>query len=368
MKQVLYLTFDSIQEGVGASQALAYVKKIAQFREIELVSFEKEFPDDELIAEIASFGIIWKPLPFGRFGAIGGIGRIFRLWRVIDRSNIIHARGNFAAIAAMLRFPRFWIWDSRALHSDQRKAMSGEGVSVGFLLMRIAEFALGRRSSAIIAITNAVIPIYISRYRVKSSKIHVISTCVDLDLFKLQPPRDTGNLKILLQGTFSSAYDVKLMNKIIKKFRESETVKVTICTSKGSTDLWKDLDFDHVLTAKYSEMPEIIAQHDFGMSIWKEDLGVCLKSVASTKVGEFLAIGRPIFVNRGQGDLSKIFTENSVGVLTEGDSDSEVESYVSEMRDILINKRQADEFKEAVDKNFTLDKAIHKLMRIYSLD
>jgi len=367
MKPILYITFDSVQEGVGASQALAYVKRVAATRYIELISFEKEIPEESLINEIEACGIVWNPLPFGSFGTTGGANRIFRLWKALDRKKIIHARGNFSGIAAMLRFPKFWVWDSRALHADQRRAISGGRGLISFYVMRLVEYLLGKRSSAIIAITHAVVPIYVSRYRINPKKIHVISTCVDTKLFGEKPRKKTNITRILLQGTFSNAYDIILMNKIIAKFRTRGQVEVTVCTSMGSTELWKELDYDEVRSARYQDMPEIIASHDFGMSIWREELGICLKSVASTKVAEFLSVGRPIFVNHSQGDMDSIITKNKIGVVTYGRTDSEVSIYVSNMVEILESNELAKKCANVANKVYNLDLAIEKLNKIYSL-
>jgi hypothetical protein len=156
------------------------------------------------------------------------------------------------------------------------------------------------------------------------------------------------------------------MNKIIAKFRTLGKVEVTVCTSMGSTTLWKELDYNYVRSAKYQEMPAIIATHDFGMSIWKEELGICLKSVASTKVAEFLSIGRPLFVNASQGDLANIFMHNNVGVVTNGRTDTEVEIYVSKMIKILESSEQDSNYAEVVEQNYNLNNAIEKLNLIYS--
>ena len=48
MKEVQYLTLDSIQEGVGASQVLSYVERLAEKWNIELVSFEKDFSSNAM--------------------------------------------------------------------------------------------------------------------------------------------------------------------------------------------------------------------------------------------------------------------------------------------------------------------------------
>ena len=364
MSNVLYLTFDSVQEGVGASQALAYVKRLAKDFEIELISFEKEAPSQRLIQEVSEYGITWKPMEFGRYGVRGGISRVYRLWRVIDRHKVIHARGNLSALSAMLRFPKTWIWDARALHSDQRRAISGSS-SLEYYSMRTIEFFLARKSSSIIAITEAVVPIMTARYGVNRNKIHVISTCVDTELFEFHKLPNDEEVNVLLQGTFSNAYDLVLMNKIIKRMREQRKVCVTVCTSRGSTNLWEKIDYDEIISADYVDMPQVIAKSDIGMSIWRENLGICLKSVASTKVAEFLAVGRPIIVNHSQGDLKSIVGQNGVGVVTSGVTDVEVDHYVEELWHILLEKGIEERCRLIALEQFNLDLAIDKLKRIY---
>ena len=45
MTEVQYLSFDSLAEGVGASQVLAYARKVSVTHPIKIISFEKEMPD-----------------------------------------------------------------------------------------------------------------------------------------------------------------------------------------------------------------------------------------------------------------------------------------------------------------------------------
>ncbi len=80
MKEVLYLSFDSLKEGVGASQVLAYMRKVQSATQVTIISFEKKMPTKSEMFEVERDGLIWRPLPFGRFGIIGGASRVFRLW------------------------------------------------------------------------------------------------------------------------------------------------------------------------------------------------------------------------------------------------------------------------------------------------
>ena len=195
--------------------------------------------------------------------------------------------------------------------------------------MRLIESMLAKKSTAIIVITKTVVPIFISRYSISPSKVHVISTCVDTKKFQLRPLKRSNEIKILFAGTFSPAYDISLINRIILKLKEYHHVKITVATSLGSTDLWKDLNYDKVISVPYDQMPELIQRHDLGISLIKNDLGVCLTSVASTKTAEFLACGRPVIINSLQGDFGVLIKGQFAGVVTDSDSESDIENYAN---------------------------------------
>lgn len=366
MDDLLYLTFDSLQEGVGASQALAYVRKIARHKGVKIVSFEKETPEPSLVKEIQDSGIQWTPLPFGKYGILGGLSRIIRMWWHIDRKKIIHARGNLSALATFLRFPKNWIWDCRSLHADQRRALTqSRSANLSFVAMRVIEYFLAKFSTSIIVITNAVVPIFVSRYRVKKEKILVISTCVDTEKFTDTPKNFGDEINILLAGTFSSAYDVSLMNSIISELKRHRKVKVTVAASKGATPAWASIDFDFAISVPHEEMPRLVAESDLGMSIWKNDLGVCLSSVASTKTAEFLASGRPIIINSRQGDFGNLVSQNSVGIATDGSSESEIKLYVEELLTLLADPELSRRCRELAEKDFSLEIAVRRLVELY---
>ena len=366
MQEILYLTFDSLQEGVGASQVLAYVQKITATRPVTVISFEKVMPNEHLVREIQESGVKWIPLSFGRFGMMGGVFRVIRMWSHIDRSKIIHARGNLSGVAALLRFPRKWVWDCRSLQADQRRALSVEKrITASFILMRVAESFLARRSSSIIVITQTVIPILATRHRISAGKMHVISTCVDTDRFAEKPFTKSMSIKVLLAGTFSPAYDIKMINQIIAEMKRYRTVKVTVATSSGATDAWHDLDYDEVISVRHSDMPMLIQEHDVGMSIWKNDLGVCLTSVASTKTAEFLACGRPVFINSLQGDFGSLLKSSGAGIVTETSTTEEIARYVTELFEILDDATMSHKCRLLAEQYFDLDEGIKRILDVY---
>ena len=363
-----YLTFDSLQEGVGASQALSYVLKIAEHRHIRLISFEKTEPPKELRELLASNKVDWIQLEFGKFGVFGGLYRVVRMSNQIEKNSIVHARGNLAAISALFRFPHKWIWDCRSMHADQRRSISsGLKSRVIYVIMRVFELMLAKFSSRIIVITDAVKTEFVSRYRIPIGKMEMISTCVDTTKFaKHRLPSLEPAVRILLSGTFGPAYDLILTNKIIIELQKRLPVHITVAASIGATSSWRDVPYDEYISVPHENMPELIAKSHLGFSILRNDLGVSLKSVASTKTAEFLSSGRPTFVNSNQGDFKKLFDAYEIGVVTEGWDEKSVSGYVDEMINLLADMATPDKCRRVAEENFSLDDGITKLLKIYS--
>jgi hypothetical protein len=368
MTEVQYLSFDSLAEGVGASQVLAYMLKVSKECGVTIVSFEKNMPSEQDVLELHKAGITWLPLPFGKFGTFGGLRRVFEMWKVVDRNRVIHARSTLAALVAMLRFPKAWIWDCRALQADQRRALSEKKRrTLVFVFLRGIEYALAKKATAIIVITKSVVPVLLDRYRIREGKITYIPTCVDMQRFKVSPTVKSKSLRILLAGTFSPAYDINLINKIIYALKIKVNVTVTIATSSGSTSLWESIDYDEVTSVSHDRMSLLIQNHDLGISLWSNDLGVCLKSVASTKTAEFLACGKPVFINSKQGDLGILIDDYGVGVATHGDSKTEIEAYCEQMLLLVGDEALPGRCESLLLENgFDLNSGVGTLTDLYS--
>ncbi len=100
---VTYLTTDSLAEGIGASQVLAYVERLAgRGLDMRLHTFEKTAPTEALRRLLADKGISWHPHPFGTLGAHGGLSRIVTGARAVRGAAIVHARSDLAAASTLL--------------------------------------------------------------------------------------------------------------------------------------------------------------------------------------------------------------------------------------------------------------------------
>ena len=119
-----YLATDSLAEGIGASQVLAYVERIAaRGVDIELHTFEKAAPSPDLKRRLQEQGVRWTPHDFGRHGSTGGIARVIAGAAALRGAELVHARSDMSAASALLARSRSWLWDVRSLWADQRIAL-----------------------------------------------------------------------------------------------------------------------------------------------------------------------------------------------------------------------------------------------------
>ena len=160
-------------------------------------------------------------------------------------------------------------------------------------------------------------------------------------------------------------YDIDLINKLIASLKKSQNVEVTIATSLGSTQLWQKLDYDFLTSVPHHEMPKLIKSHDIGISVWKNDLGVCLKSVASTKTAEFLACGKPVIINSNQGDFGVLIEKHRAGIVTFGSSDAEIESYARRLIELIDDSSTFERCRNLVLEYYDLNQGVAELIRIY---
>lgn len=369
MAQIQYITLDSIQEGVGASQVLAYVKKLSQKWEMSLINFEKCSDEsmEELILQ-SNFNFEWKPLPFGKKGMLGGARRIYLLTKHINRANLIHARGDLAAFSAIIRGAKKVIWDCRALSADQRiAAKSRNKLSLEFIILRFIEMLCAKHSSRIIVITERAKEILKSRYRLPEDKFVVVSTCVDLDLFKVTPRSSDKHqvLRIAFVGTLGPQYDINLMNEIVNSLKLIIPTEFSIALSRGHTELYSSLFYDKRYELSHHEMPSFISTQDIGLSIWREDMGISLASVAATKNAEFLACGKPIVVNASQGDIGQWVENEKIGVSTKGSSSKEIASYAQQILELTKNDYVANRCQNVANKHYSLERGVELISRLY---
>jgi glycosyltransferase involved in cell wall biosynthesis len=360
-----YLTVDSISEGVGSSQIIPLLETLAKKElHISLVSFEKEIPSEILKERMRKSGIDWNPLEF-KPGFQHLTSRLNEMRRSIPDCNLIHARSDFPAFSAITSQIAPVLWDVRSLWADQ-KAITQENNFKKAIIQnfRMFESFASKRASGMSTLTNAVVPVLESRHRKIPTLRTVVPTAVDLErfVFSSRIPEPTMGL---YSGTYSSYYDLALSHEFVKEVNKIKEVEVhwarPLETSRDSLMAGET----HVFTLTQTEMPKILSDYAFGVSICRIDAGESLTAAMPTKIAEFLATGRPVVVNAGLGDMDLYLAEFNAGVTVSKKSKS-LEESAAHLLELLNDPDTPYRCRGLAEKYFDIKKGANRYLDLYS--
>ena len=362
-----YLSMDPLTSTVGSSQVLAYVERLAQRGlNVDLVSFEHHV-DPIRSKKLGALGVQWRPQRFGPHGPRGGLGRVLRAARAVRGAEIVHARSDLAAASVMLAGVSRWVWDVRSLWVDQKIA---SGVvrqgSAQESVMRWIERRAAHRSTAVVTLTTSAIEVLGERYGPEvSAKAQVITTCVDLNRF-LGSPLPPPPLRVLLAGTLNRYYDIGSMLDLISELRQRRPIEF-IVASPDVTD-WEDSlnAMDPIrVSMTPDEMPALISSCHIGLSVCRDDAGVSLRAAMPTKVGEFLASGRPVVVNPGLVDVAELVESHRCGVVFGSSGLLDLEEAVDQLEHHLADSHLPNRCRSVAEAYFDLDQGVDRLIEVY---
>lgn len=363
-----YLTVDSIQQGVGASQVLPYIRGIAEEgMATRLHTFEEGPAPPRLSADLGEH-IEWHPHRFGSPGSVGGLDRVVRGALAIRGAHLVHARSDLAAASALLARTDRWVWDIRSFWVDQRIAlgMTTPG-SRSERAMRSIERRAARRSSAITTLTAAAIPELARRHGTGvADKAQVVTTCVDLDRFAFSPLPD-GPVRLLLSGTFNALYDTEAMLRLHRAVQRLQPATGLSLLRPAATSLDEQVRAQGGEVGKrpFADMPAAVASHHAGLSICRTDQPDALVAAMPTKIGELLACGRPVVASAGLGDVDSLLGETGAGVVLQGTSDDDLVRGAHELVDLLADSATPERCRRVAEQHFSLDRAVDTLVGIY---
>mgnify|MGYP000031668335 CR=1 FL=1 len=365
---ITYLSMDPVTSTVGSSQVLAYVERLAtRGLTVELVTFEDHL-DRDLQRRLAHLGVIWRPQKFGRPGASGGLSRVLRAARILRGVALVHARSDMAAASVMLAGIDRWVWDVRSLWVDQKVA-SGV-VRLGSPpenAMRWVERRAARRSTAVVALTGSAINELDRRYAgVVSSKARVVTTCTDLERFGVSPLPPLP-LRVLLAGTLNRYYDVPAMLDLISELRRKNSVELIVASPEDTA--WEtELERAEAvrISATPEEMVDLVSSCHVGLSMCRDDAGPSLLAAMPTKVGEFLASGRPVVVNPGLIDAAGFVERYKCGLVFGRTTSVSTEAAVDQLELLLADPMTPERCRSLAEAQFDLEWGVDQLVETYS--
>jgi glycosyltransferase involved in cell wall biosynthesis len=112
-------------------------------------------------------------------------------------------------------------------------------------------------------------------------------------------------------------------------------------------------------------MADLIPNYSFGVSVCKLNAGPSLTAAMPTKIGEFLACGRPIVVNRGLGDMDLFLEEFDAGVILDGTQKNLVAG-AAKLVELLGDRETPARCRALAEKYFSMDVGATKYLDLYS--
>jgi glycosyltransferase involved in cell wall biosynthesis len=361
-----YITIDSLTEGVGSSQITPLISRLSKAGlKINLISCEKTKPNSELIEQFKLIGVDWNPLAFGANGLMGGIGRLYNLSREIPRVNLIHARSDIPAVSGIVSRSAPVLWDVRSLWADQKVMIQKNSLNKTlYHSYRTLERIASRESIGMSTLTSAVVPILEERNTRLPNLRAVVPTTVDLNRFQLSP-QPPSKMRALFSGTYNDYYDMHLSSLFMDELRIQVPTETHWARPNESNKEKINVGEEKVILASQPEMALLIPNYSFGISICKIGAGPSLSAAMPTKIGEFLACGRPIVVNKGLGDMDDFIEEFNVGVILDGDPNS-LKRSASELIELVLDPQTPIRCRALAEKYFNMDIAATKYLNLYS--
>ena len=365
-----YVSVDPVGSTVGSSQVLAYVERLGRRGiTVRLHTFEVDpvGPDtSEVRARLERSGVDWRPRPYGRGGPVGGLGRVLRAAWAVRRSPLAHARSDLAAAAVLLGRARCWLWDVRSLYVDQKVATGVMAAgSPQARVLRWVEGRAARGSTAVVTLTEAVVDELDRRYGgVVGPKATVVTTCVDTERFTPMP-MGAEPLRILLAGTLNAYYDVPEMLDLVAELRRRRPVDFVVAAPESTNwDYRLGVAGATRISATSAEMPNLVSGSHVGLGVCRDDAGVSLLAAMPTKLGEFLACGRPVVVNSGLVDAARLVEEAGAGVAHRAGDDPA--GAVDRLEALIDDPDTPRRCRDLALAHFDLDRGVGRLVEAYS--
>ena len=353
----IFLSYNGLLEPLGQTQALAYVEELSSDYEFTIVSFEKLGGTEEEAARISALekrlrqsGIRWRrmryhkrpSLPATAFDIAMGARAAAQIVRR-EGAQLLHARGYVpAAMAWLVRrmcgVP--YIFDIRGLMAEEY--VDGGIWQPGSLPVRITkrmERALLRDAAGLVTLTDAIRPhVEMLRQAAGAPAVpwEVIPCCVDLDRFRpdaaaRQRIRTELGLEdrplMVYAGSVGTWY---LVDEMLRYFRATRAdvpdLALLLLVNSNPAEIEPSLracgiqESDvRVVRAGPEAVPAYLAAADIGISFIRP----CLSKLASspTKIGEYLASGLPLVLNRGIGDSDQLAETGVASVVDLGAED-----------------------------------------------
>ncbi len=353
-----------------------------------MISFEKTNNPLELHENI-----LWTPLRYHKnppvLSTLYDINNLRHKAKALVKEHkieIVHCRSyitSLVGLALKRKYAVKFIFDMRGFWADER--VEGGLWNLGNPFYRWIYNYFKRKERDFIEESDSIISltksgkqellhnsIFNIRHSIFEEKIKVIPTCVDTDLFNPAKVSETqkSNLRkslgidlkdyvLMYIGSLGTWY---MLDEMISFFRQLKKIKpgskFVILTNSNNYATGEEGII--VARAKREEVPHYLAICNATICFIRPTFSK--KASSATKIWESLAMGKPIIVNDGWGDMGIIFKEDDLGYQVENFEEKEIKSDVHK---ILGKEWEPQGLSEVAIRKAGLKKGIDKYDELY---
>ncbi len=396
---ILYLTYDGLSDPLGQSQIVPYLEGLAdRVHKITVISFEKK----ELLA--SSFKLQVIPLRYHKSPPVlSTLYDLYVLRREVKKVikthdiHIIHCRSYVTSLVGLWAKRRFgvkFIFDMRGFWADERVEGGLWNLSnpifrmvYGYFKKKEKQFLL--EADAVISLTeNAkteiehnLLPAHqINKSTNQQINIYVIPTCADMNHFnpvtlshgKIESLKEELGIEIrdfvlLYLGSLGTWYMLDEMLDFYDTLRKDRANTRFLFVSPDQPVLKAALTKRNyrpgeiiITSTLRCEVPLYISVSSASIFFIKPTYSK--KASAATKMGEIMAMGKPIITNTGWGDVDDILSKTQAGVLVNGFNET---AYNTAVKTLFSMEFTGESMRQHAEAYFSLEKGIAAYDQIY---
>lgn len=364
-KKILYISYDGMTDALGQSQVLSYLTKLTDENEIHILSFEKKENYSKnaanVIALIENSGLFWIKKWYTKKPPV--ISTIYDVVRALNcakklhrehKFDIVHCRGYISALIGLglkKHIKIKFIFDMRGWWADEKKE---SGTLSSFIFKPVYRFFkrkesdFFRKSDFVVSLTEIGKREIIDKFEVPESKIGVIPTCVNLELFKAYDQLSAQMLRrklnipenatvLAYSGSLGGNYDLNILKTVFRSFSEKFADPYILVLSKDTLTpemerAFAEAGIGHLMvySVSYNQVSDYLCAADLGFVFYKPAYSLIGRS--PTKLGEYWASGLPVVATRGIGDFQDLHLKYPGGLALFDDTLSDVDQAFSEIK------------------------------------
>lgn len=392
MTTILYISYTGLLDPLGQSQVLQYVLGLARDHQLTLLTYEKpdalaNEPELKALAERCRVaGIDWHRLTYhnrpGIPATIYDITLGIRKATALARNGniqVVHTRSYIAGmigLAVKRRTGARFVFDIRGFWPDER--VDG-GIwkpnSMRYRAFKWIEQRLFLGADHVVSLTRAGAR-EIEKFDYLQDRIPpitVIPTCTNLELFRPVEAieKQPGRFTLGYVGSAGSWYMFAEVARAVRILFEMRPDARFLVINKGDHDAIRarlreagvDLERVDIQAAAYTEVTEQIARMDAGIffikPVWSK------RASSPTRLGEFLACGKPVLANGRVGDVEETLTETDTGVAINTFDEQTLRDALTLLVARAAEPGLSKRCRQAAEEHFALETGIMDYSRIY---